>query len=432
METPVLVMAGAALAGAFRGGDCSATEFDPTTPAGFWSANEFQFDTSGDNTHWGTQIAEYNIPNLSKSSLMSQTATEGASTSFPLGSITDDPCAGPWSASASFGVIVSDPAVTPTGGFSFAAVEGSLSAVQTVATFLDPGGAEPNPADPTDGIPSHYKVASIDWGDATPLDTTTGAIAFSGTPGSKTDPFTVSGSHVYASEGTFTVTVILDHEGIKTTVKPTATIKDDIGLLLLDPTGSKSLMVTGNGSVTATKCGAVVVDSSNPSDAAFPSGHGTVTAMDIDVTGGTKVAGQASFSGPVDHEAPTADPLGLKLPAPPATHFAAVHVSGGSVPLSPGTYDGGITVDGTASVTLAPGVYFMNGGGFTVTDQGSISGTGVLLVNAPLSPSDTISFSGQASVSLSAPPAGRSRGSRFSRIRRPRTRSASRARRPLR
>ena len=38
--------------------------------------------------------------------------------------------------------VVSDPAVTPTGGFTFTAVEGTPSATQTVATFTDPGGPE--------------------------------------------------------------------------------------------------------------------------------------------------------------------------------------------------------------------------------------------------------------------------------------------------
>ena len=59
---------------------------------------------------------------------------------------------------------------------------------------------EPNPSDPTDGIPSHYAVVSIDWGDKTPLDTSSGTISYSGAPGSNTDAFTVSGTHLYADE----------------------------------------------------------------------------------------------------------------------------------------------------------------------------------------------------------------------------------------
>lgn len=54
-----LVIAGAALATARRGGDYSATEFDPVTPTRFWSSNQYQLDTSGSNFHWGTQAAKY-------------------------------------------------------------------------------------------------------------------------------------------------------------------------------------------------------------------------------------------------------------------------------------------------------------------------------------------------------------------------------------
>ena len=75
------------------------------------------------------------------------------------------------------------------------------------------------------------------------------------------------------------------------------------------------------------------------------------------------------------------------------------------MPLSPGTYVGGISVSGQASVTLAPGVYYLEGGGFSVTG-GSVSGSGVVIINAPGGPSDTISVSGQGVVSLSAPGIG--------------------------
>jgi PKD repeat protein len=300
---------------------------------------------------------------------------------------------------------VSDPAVLATGVAVFAVECRTFTA--PVATFTDPGGAEPNPSDATDGIPSHYK-ATIDWGDSTPASA--GIITYVGSPGSKTGVFTVTGSHAYAMEGTYTVTTTINHEGVLTTVTSMATIKDDIGLLLLDPTGSMSLMVTGNGSVTAQDCGAVVVDSSD-ARAAFLTGHGTVTAMDIDVTGGTKTAGHGSFSGPVDKEAATPDPLGLVLPAPPSPTFAAVHYSG-SAPLTllPGTYVGGIFINGSGPVTLAPGVYFMEGGGFSVTGQGSVTGTGVVIINAPGGPSDTISVSGQGSLSLTPPSSGPFKG----------------------
>src|SRR5439155_1023412 len=82
---------------------------------------------------------------------------------------------------------ITDPAVVPTGGFTFNAVEGSLSASQTVATFTDPGGPE---------ALTDY-AASIDWGDGS---SSAGTITVSG------GVFTVKGSHTYAEEGTRTIT----------------------------------------------------------------------------------------------------------------------------------------------------------------------------------------------------------------------------------
>ena len=239
---------------------------------------------------------------------------------------------------ATFQVVVSDPKVR---GHGRAGLRRGVQAPPgvTLATFTDPGGAEPNPSDPTDGIASHYKVDSIDWGDSTPLDTTSGTISYSGSPGSTTDPFTVSGSHSYAKEGTYTVTAIIDHEGVKTTVTTTATVKDKLGLLLLDPTGSQSLMVTGNGNVAVSgTSGAVVVDSNDATKAAFVTGNGAVTAGDFDVTGGVFTAGHGVVPSPVDHEAPTPDPLGLALPSP----LPPAPVGNTATVLHPGTYVGGL------------------------------------------------------------------------------------------
>jgi hypothetical protein len=297
---------------------------------------------------------------------------------------------------------VSDPAVVATAVPVFA-VECRTNTV-TLATFTDPGGPEPNAFDPGP-LANHYKIDSIDWGDSTPLDTSSGAITFDGV-----STFTVMGTHAYQHEGVYTVTVVIDHEGVLTTVKTTATIKDDIGLLLLDATGNQSLQVNGNGIVNVTGCGAAVVDSSN-STAALISGHGSVTAEDIDVTGGVKTTDHGTLSTVVDHESATADPLGLGLPAPPSPSRSAF-VYTGSTPmmLNPGTYVGGITISGTGPVTLNPGVYYMMGGGFSVSGQATVTGSNVLIVNAPAGPGDVISVSSQAHVTLSALTTGPDKG----------------------
>jgi hypothetical protein len=193
-----------------------------------------------------------------------QTAVEGASKSFDLGSFSDADT-GPWnvnvswgdgtpntiffvgsagaigtkshtyaeegnfspkvtitdftglSDSKSFNVAVSDPAVVATGGFTVNAVEGAPSGSQTVATFTDPGGAEPL---------ADYS-ATIDWGDGTAPGA--GTNSFSG------GTFTFKGSHTYAEESAadhagsnpYDITVTISHEAAPTTTVHSSAVVSD-------------------------------------------------------------------------------------------------------------------------------------------------------------------------------------------------------------
>ncbi len=102
-----------------------------------------------------------------------------------------------------------DPAITAT-GTPFSALEGA-SASGTVATFTDP--------DPK-ATAAEY-AATIDWGDAT-----SSAGTISGPAGG---PFTVTGTHVYQQEGSYTVTTTiadLDNVGNFASVSSAATVGD--------------------------------------------------------------------------------------------------------------------------------------------------------------------------------------------------------------
>jgi hypothetical protein len=104
---------------------------------------------------------------------------------------------------------LSDPAVQASGGFTVTAAEGTASGLQTVATFTDPGGPE---------SVGDYS-ASINWGDSSA--TTAGIITFSG------GTFTVSGSHTYAEEGPYPISVTLSHEATATQmVQASAQVSD--------------------------------------------------------------------------------------------------------------------------------------------------------------------------------------------------------------
>jgi hypothetical protein len=107
--------------------------------------------------------------------------------------------------------IVTVPPVTPTGSATFTASENLLSADQPVATFTDPGGAHAT---------SEYS-AMIDWGDGSTADT--GTITFN----TNTGVFTVSGQHMYAEEGSYSLTVVVDHgQAPASTVTSAAAVAD--------------------------------------------------------------------------------------------------------------------------------------------------------------------------------------------------------------
>src|SRR5262249_32110261 len=111
--------------------------------------------------------------------------------------------------------IVSDPSVSATGRLHLASPEGASTGTQTVATFTDPAGAELSGSLPA---PGEY-AATIDWGDGGP--TSSGVISYSG------GTFTVQGGHTYVEEGTYTISVLLQHgTSSNVTVTSTATVTD--------------------------------------------------------------------------------------------------------------------------------------------------------------------------------------------------------------
>src|SRR5207244_5613012 len=107
---------------------------------------------------------------------------------------------------------VADATLSATGSFTVSATEGSDPGSQTVATFTDA-----NPA----ALLADFS-ATIDWGDGS--SPTAGALS---QPGSTGTAFVVSGSHTYAEEGSFTISVtITDVGGSTAPATSTASVAD--------------------------------------------------------------------------------------------------------------------------------------------------------------------------------------------------------------
>jgi hypothetical protein len=109
------------------------------------------------------------------------------------------------SSTVSLTASVSDPAVQAASGPSLAAVEYATSAMQTLATFVDPGGNE---------APSDYS-ATINWGDGTSSSGLIVADAANAT-------FSVLGSHAYTASGNLTPAVVIHHDSA-----PDVTVRDN-------------------------------------------------------------------------------------------------------------------------------------------------------------------------------------------------------------
>lgn len=173
------------------------------------------------------------------------------------------------------------------------------------------------------------------------------------------------------------------------------------GLLVLDATGS-STIVNGNGNLTVANA-SITVDS-NSSAAAAANGNGLVKAPQINITGSNSTSGNGLFSGTVTTGvSPMPDPLAY-LPAPDPSTLPlqpSVKATHGLITLMPGHYKGGISVSSNASLTLTPGIYYMDGGGFSFSGNGSLLGNGVLIYNEPAISSDTISISGNGAITMS-------------------------------
>jgi hypothetical protein len=243
-------------------------------------------------------------------------------------------------------------------------------------------------SDANHGAPTSDFSGTINWGDSSPLQAFTSS-AVSGSGGS----YTISGSHLYAVQGSYSITVKINDDGSSTTdTGPTTTV--DPSIVILDPTAGGALSLSGNAAINV--AGTVYVDSSS-SSALSASGNAAVKASSIDVHGGVQKNGNVTFSTTPATGAPViADPLaGLAVPdassTPGLTSQVAVNLSGSSsLTKGPGIYSS-ITVSGTAKLTLQPGVYIITGGGFSVSGGASVSvsgptnpitGNGVMIYNA--------------------------------------------------
>lgn len=177
----------------------------------------------------------------------------------------------------------------------------------------------------------------------------------------------------------------------------------------LDTSGT-DIGLVGSGDLSMPDCGIVI--NSGSANALSLTGSSSIQALSIGIVGGYSVVGSGTLNPtPVTGVAPAPNPLAY-ITAPVYTASACLadpHYTGStSYTIGPSTSGGtvcynGLSIVGSGSLTLNPGVYVINGA-FSSTGSGSISGSAITIYLAP--PSGSLSMTGSGALNLSAPTSG--------------------------
>lgn len=189
-------------------------------------------------------------------------------------------------------------------------------------------------------------------------------------------------------------------------------------IYVLDPTDQDSYLESGGQTQVKTDCG-IYVNSSN-SKAFEDTGGSCTDSTSIQIVGNQNgwLECDPNQPAPVTGIKSFADPLANRAQPTPAcytsakgyeaccTTYQTVTISSGSAPN--GVYCGGLKLTGT--VSMQAGVFYMVGGGFTVSPPATITGTGVTIFNTGTASGSSgyrgISITGGSNVTLSAPTSG--------------------------
>jgi len=173
----------------------------------------------------------------------------------------------------------------------------------------------------------------------------------------------------------------------------------------LHPTAKSAFNVAGSANVSL-NCGVVV--NSVDIDALTQKGSAScVTAQSIKISG--NYSGNCVNPAPLTQVPPVEDPLAaLQPPDYGGCDFRRNIIVNGdeTVTLRPGVYCGNIKAVSTGIVNLEPGLYVLNGGGFNIGAQATVTGNGVSIYLTRNSGNSNISITAGATVTLVAPTGG--------------------------
>jgi len=187
---------------------------------------------------------------------------------------------------------------------------------------------------------------------------------------------------------------------------------DGLGCVLsLSPLASGAATAQGTTSVKLNGCS--LYDNSADSNALTVGGSATVQADFVGVVGGIgSSTGITATNGIRTRISPVADPY-ADVPAPIYSGCDQHNYTArNTVTINPGVYCGGIGVNANAVLTLNPGLYIIDGGGFTINGGATVNGAGVTLFFTSSSGRDwaNVTINGNANVNLTPMTYGPTRG----------------------
>jgi len=182
-------------------------------------------------------------------------------------------------------------------------------------------------------------------------------------------------------------------------------------VLGLSPTASPGVSVKGSAQLNLLNCSLYADSSGSP--ALDVSGSASISAGSVysvgDISG---TSGITTTNGIKTGVSAMPDPYAnVSPPAPGGCDYNNKFQVKNATTLTAGVYCGDIAVNAGATLTLNPGIYYLNGSSLTVSGNATITGDGVTLVFTSTSSSwGSANIGSNANVSLSAPTSGSTQG----------------------
>jgi len=147
-----------------------------------------------------------------------------------------------------------------------------------------------------------------------------------------------------------------------------------ICVLSLDPSGSASLNIRGQGQLKLENCAGQT--NSNDSDALYQEGGSSASADSFCSHGG--YGGKNFTPKPYKHCSRVDDPFkDLEVPTVYGCDYTNAIYKKHTFVLTPGTYCGGITIEAHANVKFSPGLYIIRDGEFRIAAHTTVKGSDV-------------------------------------------------------